>query len=78
MVHCVSKENFSYLSSYNSLSVPRVVVRDNIIRTMAIDKMILQKPSEFLALIDNAKKASNDMVTVLDKLLNEEKAKRKK
>jgi len=76
----VGKENFSHLPSYNSLIAPHSGVHENIINAMKYvrEGTTVENKTEFLNLMNKAEVASSEVMNILDKLVNEEAANRKR
>jgi len=75
----LGKEIFSHLSSYNSLAQPHAIVHDNIIKAVECvqNGSCLLEVDNVLTYFSRAEVASADVVTILDKILDEERKSRK-
>jgi len=76
----MGKNNFSHLASYQSLEVPHKDVHDSIIKAVEILKSgkIEENSKQFINFMQNAEKASGEVITTLDRLVAEDRNFRKK
>jgi len=75
----LGKELFSHLSSYKQLDKPHAVVHDNIIKAVHCVETghCLIDVENVLTYFSRAESASGDVMTILDKILDEERKSRK-